>query len=202
MVLARVLSDMHSLSVSQNLTSEHAVTQIKEKCWWFFDKIFAIYILLSWLLNVFVKQRKAVSMLMLLVTSTYSVPIANASLLQSRWPQYAHLPAHRLVHVNSFFPIVHFSLLVNAKIHSNFSDVSKMKIETVNVPNGWDMHHRLYYTVKRRPLKRRILIFSWVQSSYLPIGLFILTASIQLFILAYELTQRYILAFPIYQKWR
>ena len=76
------------------------------------------------------------SMLMLLVTSTYSVPIANASLLQSRWPQYAHLPAHRLVHVNSFFPIVRFSLLVNAKIHPNFSDVSKMKIETVDVPNG------------------------------------------------------------------
>lgn len=32
MVLARVLSDMQSLSVSQNLTSEHAVTQIKDKC--------------------------------------------------------------------------------------------------------------------------------------------------------------------------
>lgn len=60
----------------------------------------------------------------------------------------------------------------------------------------WEMHHCLYYTVKRTLLKRRILIFSWVQSSYLPIGLFISAASFQSFISAHELTQRYILTFP------
>ena len=45
------------------------------------------------------------------------------------------VPAHPLVRLYSFYPIVHFSLRVNAKINPCFSNLSKMKIETANVPD-------------------------------------------------------------------
>ena len=45
------------------------------------------------------------------------------------------VPAHPLVRIYSFYPVVHFSLRVNAKINPCFSDLSKMKIETANVPD-------------------------------------------------------------------